>query len=416
MKLPFFVIIGRVNVGKSSLFNCIIGKNLAVTHRIPGITRDLIKKKVIYDDFSFEICDTGGLFGPKDEIGKIVEEKVMKILDQADAFIFVVDAKEGLTEGDKEILSFIRKKNKPFYLVINKIDTKKKKIDEFYELGIGNDKIFKVSATNKIGISELIDRLIKDFPYKEKKDKKRVPVTIVGRPNVGKSSLLNALLGYDYAIVSEVPGTTRDPVEVEKEDFVFIDTAGIRKKFKSDIDYFSYVKTSHSLEYSLIVIFVMDIREVFTKVDRKIFSLIEEKGKGMIIALNKIDLMQKKEREEIFRDLKRFFPPASYVPFIMVSALKKEGIDTLYLTLKTVWKEMNKEVNRTALKKFLLKAINQNAPPSFIKDIREKSRIPRIYEIRSKEPIDDTYLRYLKNRLRQEFGFMGVPIKLINSI
>jgi len=414
-KPPFFVIIGRVNVGKSTLFNSIVGKNLAVTHRIPGVTRDVLRKKVIYDDYSFEICDTGGLFGPEDEIKKKSNQKILEIIDDADAFIFVVDAKEGLTEGDKEIMSFLREKNKPIYLVINKTDVKKRKDLEFHELGVPDDRIFRVSAVHKEGISELIEKLIEDFPHKEKIEKK-IPVTIVGRPNVGKSSLLNSLIGYDYAIVSDIPGTTRDPVEAEKDEFIFIDTAGIRRKFKDEVDYYSYVKTSHSIDYSLIVIFVMDIREPFTKIERKLFSLIEEKGKGVLIALNKIDLLAKKEREKIFKSLKDYFPAASYVPFVLVSALKKEGIDSLYLTLKTVWREMNRKINRTALKRFLSKKVHQNPPPVFIKDIKEKSKIPRIFEVLSAEPVPDFYMRYLKNQMRKEFGFMGVPLRFLNKI
>jgi len=414
-KLPLFVIIGRVNVGKSSLFNSIVGKNLAVTHRIPGVTRDVLRKKIIYDDYAFEICDTGGLFGPEDEIREKSNQKIFEIISDADAFIFVVDAKEGLTEGDKEIMDFLREKNKPIYLVINKIDVKRRKDFEFYELGVSEDRVFHISAVHKKGVSKLIEKLIEDFPYKEKIDRK-IPVTIVGRPNVGKSSLLNSLIGYDYAIVSDIPGTTRDPVEAEGDEFIFIDTAGIRRRFKDELDYFSYVKTSHSIDYSLIVIFVMDIREPWTKIERRLFSLIEERGKGIIIALNKIDLLLKKERERIFRSLKDYFPAASYVPSLLVSALKKEGIDSLYLTLKTVWRETHKEINRTALKRFLSRKIHQNPPPVFIKDIREKSKIPRIFEVLSSEPLPDFYMRYLKNQMRKEFGFMGVPLRLLNKL
>ncbi len=414
-KIPFFLIIGRVNVGKSTLFNSIVGKNLAVTHRVPGITRDVLRKKVIYGDYSFEICDTGGFFVSDDEIKKKSNQKIFEIIEEADAFIFVVDAKEGLTEGDKEIMALLHKRGKPIYLVINKIDIKRVKKDDFYELAVSEDRVFPVSAVHKEGIGNLIEKLVKDFPYRDKIEKK-IPVTIIGRPNVGKSSLLNSLLGYSYVIVSDIPGTTRDPVEAEKEDFIFIDTAGIRKKFKNEVEYFSYIKTSHSIDYSLIAIFVMDIREFWTKIERKLFSLLEDKGKGIIIALNKIDLLTKKEVKEIFINLKDYFPSASYVPFVLVSALKREGIEFLYLTLKTVWKEMNKDINRTSLKKFLLKKIQENPPPVFIKDIREKSKIPRIFEVISKEPIPDFYIRYLKNQVRKEFGFMGVSLKFLNKL
>ncbi|MEO0254027.1 MAG: ribosome biogenesis GTPase Der [candidate division WOR-3 bacterium] len=414
-KIPFFVIIGRVNVGKSTLFNSIVGKNIAVTHRLPGITRDILRKRVVYDDNIFEVCDTGGLFGPEDELKEEVKSKVFKIIDEADLFLFVVDAKEGLTEGDKEIMNLLRTKNKPIYLIINKIDAKDKNLLDFYELSIPQEKIFKISATQKWGISELIESLIKEFPCKESEEKK-IPVTIIGRPNVGKSSLLNSLIGEDYAIVSPVPGTTRDPVEAFKDEFIFIDTAGIRKKFNNDLEYFSYVKTSHSIDYSLIVIFVIDIREPFTKIERKIFSLIEEKGKGIIIALNKIDLLKEKEIEKIYKDLKEIYPYISYVPIILVSAKEKLGIDTLYLTIRNVWKEMNRVIKKSFLKKFLSKVVKENPPPFFIKDIREKSKIPRVYEVISEDYLPTYYIRYIKNQLRKDFGLMGVPLKILNTL
>mgnify|MGYP001773700504 CR=1 FL=1 len=414
-KVPLFVIVGRANVGKSTLFNSIVGKNIAVTHSLPGVTRDVLKKRVCYEDSVFDICDTGGLFGPEDELKEKVKSKIFKIMDEADLYLFVVDAKDGLKEGDKEIMEILRKKNKPIYLLINKIDVKNKNIEEFYELGIPEERIYKISATHKLGISELIERLVMEFPCKETEEK-RIPVTIIGRPNVGKSSLLNSLIGEDYAIVSPIPGTTRDPVEVFKDEFIFIDTAGIRKKFNTDLEYFSYIKTSHSIDYSLIVIFVMDIREPFTKIERKIFTLVEEKGKGIIVALNKIDLLKEKEAQKIYIELKDIYPYVSYVPFILISAKEKLGIDTLYLTIRSVWMEMNREIKKSLLKKFLKRVVKENSPPFFIKDIREKSKIPRVYEVISEDRLPPYYLRYLKNQFRKDFGLMGVPVKILNTL
>ncbi len=414
-KVPLFVIVGRANVGKSTLFNSIVGKNIAVTHSLPGVTRDVLKKRIFYEDNVFDICDTGGLFGPEDELRERVMSKIFKIMEEADLYLFVVDAKEGLTEGDKEIMNILRSKNKPIYLVINKIDVKNKNIEEFYELGLPEERIFKISSTHKWGISNLIESLLREFPCKETEEK-RIPVTIIGRPNVGKSSLLNSLIGEDYAIVSSIPGTTRDPIEAFKEEFIFIDTAGIRKKFNTDLEYFSYIKTSHSIDYSLIVIFVMDIREPFTKIERKIFSLIEEKGKGIIVALNKIDLLKEKEAQKIYKELKDIYPYISYVPFILISAKEKVGIDTLYLTIRSVWREMNREIKKSLLKKFLKRAVKENSPPFFIKDIREKSKIPRVYEVISEDYLPLYYVRYLKNQFRKDFGLIGVPVKIFNIL
>ncbi|MEN3044111.1 MAG: ribosome biogenesis GTPase Der [Candidatus Hydrothermales bacterium] len=413
--LPFFVIVGKVNVGKSTLFNSIVGKNIAVTHSIPGVTRDVLRKKVFFDDFAFEICDTGGLFNSLDPLSEEVEKKILEVLDEADAFLFVVDAKEGLTEKDKLIMDMLRKKGKPIYLIINKIDVKEKKEEEFDELAINNERIFKISASHKIGISALIERLSRDFPFKGEKIS-RIPVVIIGRPNVGKSSILNSLIGKDHALVSPIPGTTRDPVEFEINEFIFIDTAGIKSKFNSDLEYFSYVKTSHSVDYALIVLFVMDVREPFTRIERKILSLIEEKGKGIIIILNKIDLLSKKEISDIYSEKRALYPYFSYIPHIFTSATLKYGIDSIPSKIKDVWKEMNREIKRSELKKFLLKAIKENSPPCYIKDIREISRIPRIYAVFSTDLLSNDYIRYLKNKFRKEFRFMGVPFKVFNKV
>ncbi|MEN3045943.1 MAG: ribosome biogenesis GTPase Der [Candidatus Hydrothermales bacterium] len=413
--LPFFVIVGRVNVGKSTLFNSIIGKNIAVTHSMPGVTRDVLRKKVFLDDFAFEICDTGGLFNSVDPLNEEIEKRVLEVLDEADAFLFVVDAKEGLTEGDKLIMEMLRKKGKPIYLIINKIDVKKRKDDEFALLPVSKEKIFKISASHKIGISELIEVLSRDFPFKGEKIL-RIPVAIIGRPNVGKSSILNCLIGKDYAIVSPIPGTTRDPIELESGEFIFIDTAGIRNKFKSDLEYFSYVKTSHSLDYALIVLFVMDIREPFTRIERKILSLIEEKGKGIVIILNKIDLLTKKEINNIYTEKRELYPYFSYIPQVFTSATLKYGIDAIPLKIREVWKEMNRKIEKRELKKFLAKAIKENTPPCYIKDMREISKIPRVYEVISTDFLSGDYLRYLKNRFRRDFDLKGVPVKILNKV
>ncbi|WP_297456871.1 ribosome biogenesis GTPase Der [Persephonella sp.] len=435
-------IVGRPNVGKSSLFNRIIGKRKAIVEDIPGVTRDRVVAKTEWLGVPFEVVDTGGYIeGDEDKFAPYIRKQIEKELDLSDLFIFVVDGKEGLTPTDKDIAKILHKTKKPVLVAVNKIDdpSHEDRIYEFYELGF--DKVFPVSSIQKYGVGDLLDEVVKHIPdyeveaakeeiKQEKKEKDEViKVAIVGKPNAGKSSLLNAILGEERAVVSNIPGTTRDVIDTLFEwnghKFLFLDTAGLRKKSKVDygIEFFSVGRTLEALKRADVVVHVIDAKEGATEQDTKIAHLIQKYSKPAIIVINKIDTLP--QRKEVLNRIKNqvrerlYFLP--YAPIVLTSAKQKRGIKQLLQEIVEVYNQAWKRVGTGQLNRALQQILSLRQPPAY------RGKPLKIYyatQLEGKPPcflmfvnypegFKEHYVRFLENNLREILGFEKAPIKLI---
>ena len=414
-KIPLVAIVGRVNVGKSTLFNRIIGKPLALVDERPGLTRDRLRKRVDWEGLSFEIMDTGGLFSPdEDQLSEYLRRNIEKGVEEADLVIFLVDLKKGITPYDMEIAEWLRKKGKKVILAANKADVKVKDALEFTALGFGEP--VAISSAHGIGVPELLDRVVEELrrqgyrsaPEDVKTDKTRV--SILGRPNVGKSSLLNALVGEEVALTSPIPGTTRDSVDVETEDLMIIDTAGIKRKYKDEIEYYAHIRSRRSLRYAEVGIVVIDATDEITRLDKKIINLVIEEGRGLVVAINKIDLLDKERRRELLPYVSGELAFVYFAPKVFTSARTGEGIELLREMAKKVRDEGYKKIQEGDLLSALEEAANRLAPPTEIYSFKQVASKPPTFKIVSRREIPAHYLRFLERFLREKFDFLGNPI------
>ncbi len=436
-------IVGRPNVGKSSLFNRIIGKRKAIVEDIPGITRDRIVAKTEWNGIPFEIVDTGGyLEGDDDKFAHYIRKQIEKELDLSDAFIFVVDGKTGLTPADKDIAKILHKTKKPVYVAVNKLDNPNKEnlVYEFYELGFEN--IFPISVIQKVGIGELLDKVVEDIPdyeikeskkeVKEKKKEKKedvIKVALVGKPNAGKSSLFNAIVGEERAVVSDIPGTTRDVVDTLIEwngnKLLFLDTAGLRKKSKVDygVEFFSVGRTLETIKKADVVVLVIDAEQGATEQDTKIAHLIQKYTKPAVIVINKIDKIP--PNYEILESIKSqvrnrlYFIP--FAPIVLTSAKTRKGIKTLLKEIIEVYNQSLKRVKTGQLNKALQQIQKLRQPPTY------RGKPVKIYygtQLEGKPPafllfvnypegFKESYLRFIENNLRTLLGFEKAPMKIL---
>jgi len=413
-------IVGRVNTGKSTLFNRIIKKPLAITDSKPGLTRDRIKKLVSYTEIPFYLTDTGGLYPPEEDlIWEKVKEKIEKTVDESDLILFVVDASTGLLPHDVEIAEWLRKKGKDVILVANKIDIKKKDLYSFFSLGLGEP--VGISAAHGTGLQELIEIIEAKLKEKgfleelgeEKPEKTRI--AILGKPNVGKSSLFNALCGDEINIVSEIPGTTRDAVDIETEEFIFIDTAGIRRKYKDPVELFGAVRSERSLRYAEVAILVIDASTEITAIDKKIANLIIEEKKGIVVALNKCDLIPREKRSAVLDYFKKELDFINFAPMLFTSALTGEGISLLKEVIKQAKKSWERKLSKIEVQQFQY-SLSKNFPFSktIIKFTQEDTRPPK-FKILTDTRLKNNELKYIENKLRETFGFYGTPLILEND-
>lgn len=430
MSLPIVAIVGRPNVGKSTLFNKILGERKAIVGDMPGITRDRIYGIGEWLGRRFWLVDTGGfILGEKDPIWEGVREQVLKAIEDAHLVLFVVDGKDGLIPADEEIADVIRKMNKKAILVVNKIDESKheKLLSDFYSLGIG--EVIPISAESKRNVDELLDKVVSLLPEEEKDELREdvIKVAIVGRPNVGKSSLLNAITGEERAIVHERPGTTRDSVDSlvrwRERDYLFVDTAGLRRKsrIKDDIEYYSTLRCLMSLEKSDVAILMLDALEPNSMQDKRIAGMIEERGKGIIIVVNKVDLLPKYDPGS-FRDfLMKEFYFVNYAPILFISAKTGYNIESIFPTIDRVYANWRMRIPTSQLNKTIMEALYFSPPPSDKRGRRlkvyfvsQKGEAPPLFElsVNSTELVKKSYLAYLENRLRETFGFEGTPIRI----
>lgn len=426
-------IVGRPNVGKSTFVNRLVGARKSIVDDAPGVTRDRIYFDVSWCGKDFTVIDTGGIIpNDEDEIMKNIFAQVELALDEADKIIFMVDAKDGINQVDIEIANYLRRSRKPIFLTANKVDTidKSSGAYEFYQLALGEPYI--ISALHGSGgVGDLLDKIVEDMEddLSTNEDEKSIKLAIVGRPNAGKSSIVNALLNENRLIVSDISGTTRDSInsklKFENDEYTLIDTAGIRKKSKVDygVEKFAVDRSIRAIRDCDIAILVIDATIGLTDQDKKISQIIVEAGKGIILAVNKWDIVENKDAYSTVKYEKKIeseAPFLNFVPKIFISALTKQRINTIFIEAKKVYEQYKKRISTSLLNKIVNEAYVINPPTSF------KGKRLKIYYstqvcdspptfvifINDKKLVKDSYKRYLENQLREAFGFIGVPFRI----
>jgi GTP-binding protein len=433
MSKPIVAIVGRPNVGKSTLFNALAGEMISIVKDTPGVTRDRIYADVSWLDRDFTIIDTGGIEpDSQDIILSQMREQAQIAIDSADVIIFITDVRQGLTDADSQVADMLRKSRRPVVLAVNKVDNYKSQqmdVYEFYNLGIGEP--FPISAEGKQGIGDLLDAVVSHFPEHsgEEEDSEIPKIAIVGKPNVGKSSIINKLLGENRVIVSDIPGTTRDAVDTtitrNGKDYIFIDTAGLRRKskIKEDIERYSIIRTVSAVERCDVAVLMIDAAEGITEQDAKIAGIAHDRGKGLIIAVNKWDLVEKdnstmKTYTEKIRSVLSFAP---YAEMLYISAKTGQRLNKLFDAVDQVLESQSLWVPTGVLNEILTEAVAMQQPPS---DKGRRLKIFYMTQVSIKPPtfvifVNDrklmhfSYQRYLENRIRDSFGFQGTAIHFI---
>lgn len=430
---PIVAVVGRPNVGKSTLFNALAGENIAIVKDTPGITRDRIYTDVTWLDKSFTLIDTGGIEPDSNDIILSQMRTQAEIaMETADVIIFLVDVKQGLVDSDAKVADMLRRSHKPVVLVVNKVDSINKymaDVYEFYNLGIGDPH--PISAINRLGLGDMLDEVMAHFPELEgdKEEDERPRIAIVGKPNVGKSSLINKLLGENRLIVSDIAGTTRDAVDTEVtyhgKEYVFIDTAGLRRKnkIKEDLEKYMIVRTVSAVERADIVVLLIDAVEGVTEQDAKIAGIAHERGKAVIIAVNKWDAVEKNDKT-IYQVTERIRNTLSYMPYaeiLFISALTGQRLNKLYETIDMVSENHAMRVATGVLNEIMAEAVAMQQPPAdkgkrlklyYITQVSVKPPTFVIF-VNDKELMHFSYTRYIENQIRETFGFKGTPLRFI---
>ncbi|WLD28994.1 MULTISPECIES: ribosome biogenesis GTPase Der [unclassified Clostridioides] len=427
---PVVAVVGRPNVGKSTIFNKFAGKRISIVEDTPGVTRDRIFAEVEWLDKYFTLVDTGGIEpDSEDIILSQMRSQAMLAMDMSHVILFIVDGKAGITAADKEIAQILRKTKKPVILVVNKIDSQSQfdNIYDFYELGFGTP--FGVSGANSMGFGDLLDEIVQNFPagLDTEYEEDIIRVAITGKPNAGKSSILNKILGEERVIVSPIAGTTRDAIDTyfEKngQKFLLIDTAGLRRKSKiyETIEKYSVIRAMSAVDRADVVLIVIDALEGVTEQDTKVAGIAHDEGKGCIFVVNKWDLIEKdnKTMSNYTKDIKEKFPFMMYAPIVFVSAKTNQRMNKILDTVEYVSNEHSKRISTSALNEVIGEAVMLNQPPS------DKGRRLKIYYgtqtdirppkitlfINDKNLTHFSYQRYLENKIRENFGFEGTSIK-----
>lgn len=430
MKKPLVAIVGKPNVGKSTFFNKVAGSKISIVEDIPGVTRDRIFANAEWCGYQFQIVDTGGLdFNKDDEINKHIIEQANLAIDLADVIVFFVDGKEGLTSSDMEVANHLRRAKAPKIVAVNKLDNyEREKTYEFYELGLGDP--IPISAEQSKGIGDLLDEIVKYLKKIENTDDdSEIKIAIVGKPNAGKSSITNRLLGEDRVVVSSIAGTTRDaidsPFRWNGKDFCLIDTAGLRRKSKIEagsIERYSAIRSLNAIERCDVAVLVIDASQGITEQDVKIAGLIHEQGKPSVIVINKWDLIENVEstRKEFEKQLSNDLAFMKYYVLLFVSSKTGQRVGKIMEMVDMVLSNAKKEISMSLFNNVLTNAITVTEPPSKngkrLKIIfgKQVSVCPPTFNIYCNDSslIENSYIRYLENSLRRAFDFKGTPIKI----
>ncbi|CVK17482.1 MULTISPECIES: ribosome biogenesis GTPase Der [Sporomusa] len=432
MSKPIVAIVGRPNVGKSTLFNYIGKSRLSIVEDIPGVTRDRIYMDAEWLGRNFTMIDTGGIeFETTDKMLNAIRNQAKLAIEEADVIMFIVDGKAGLTSSDNEVAVILRNTRKPVLLVVNKVDNMKNEADiyEFYNLGLGDP--IAISAANALNIGDMLDRLIENMPQEhiEPEDIDQIKVAVIGRPNVGKSSLVNSIIGEERVIVSDIPGTTRDAIDThftkDGQSYVLIDTAGMRRKAKIDmpVERYSVIRSLRAVDRCDVVLMVINAEEGVTEQDKKIAGYAHEAGKASIIVVNKWDLIEKdgKTSLKFTETIREELGFMQYSPVLFTSALTKQRVHRVTELVKYVADQHSMRVATSVLNQVIEDATAINPPPS------DKGRRLKIYFttqpdvkpptfvffVNDPEIMHFSYLRFLENKLREAFGFEGTPLKLV---
>lgn len=431
MSKPIVAIVGRPNVGKSTLFNALAGERIAIVQDFPGVTRDRIYADITWLDKQFTMIDTGGIEPESNDVMlSYMRQQAEIAIETADVIMFIVDVRQGLVDDDFKVADLLRRSTKPIILVVNKVDSFEKlmpDVYEFYNLGIGDP--WPISASSKLGLGDMLDEVVSHFnpdTLREEEDD-RPRIAIVGKPNVGKSSIINKLIGEDRVIVSNIAGTTRDaidtPVKYHGKEFVFIDTAGLRRKnkIKEEIERFSIVRTVSAVERADVVVIVIDAEEGVTEQDAKIAGIAHERGKGVIIAVNKWDAIEKNDKT-IYEHTKKIKDTLAYMPYaemLFVSALTGQRLYKLFDLIEQVIQNQNLRVATGVLNEIMAEAVALQQPPSdkgkrlklyYITQVSVKPPTFVIF-VNDKELMHFSYTRYIENKIREAFGFSGTSLK-----
>lgn len=431
MSKPVVAIVGRPNVGKSTLFNALAGEMISIVKDTPGVTRDRIYADVTWLDKEFTMIDTGGIEpDSKDIILSQMREQAQIAIDTADVIIFITDVKQGLVDADSKVADMLRRSGKPVVLVVNKVDNFDKymaDVYEFYNLGIGDP--VPISAASRLGLGDMLDIVAENFPEgsAQAEDDDRPRVAIVGKPNVGKSSIINKLLGENRVIVSDIAGTTRDAIDTEilhnGKEYIFIDTAGLRRKnkIKEELERYSIIRTVTAVERADVVLMVIDATEGVTEQDAKIAGIAHERGKGVIIVVNKWDAIEKNDRtmREYESDICQVLSYMPYAEIMYVSAATGQRLNRLYDMIDMVIENQTLRIATGVLNEIMTEAVAMQQPPSdkgkrlklyYITQVAVKPPTFVIF-VNDKELMHFSYTRYLENKIREAFGFRGTSLK-----
>lgn len=433
MSKPIVAIVGRPNVGKSTLFNALAGSRISIVQDTPGVTRDRIYAEVSWLDKNFTLIDTGGIEpDSKDIILSQMREQAQIAIDTADVILMLTDVRQGLVDADSKVADMLRRSQKPVILVVNKVDSFEKymmDVYEFYNLGLGEP--VPVSAASRLGIGDMLDEVIKLFPKEEglEEEDERPKVAIIGKPNVGKSSLVNKLCGKERSIVSDIAGTTRDAIDTavkwNGQEYILIDTAGIRRKskVKEEIERYSVIRAVTAVERADVVVILIDGTEGVTEQDAKIAGIAHDRGKGILIAVNKWDAVEKDDKT-IYRQTEKIRQVLSFMPYaeiLFISAKTGQRLTKLYEIIDVVIQNNSMRIATGVLNEILTEAVAMQQPPS------DKGKRLKIYYmtqvavkpptfvvfVNNKELMHFSYLRYIENRIREAFGFRGTSLKFI---
>ena len=433
MRKVIVAVVGRPNVGKSTLFNVIAGKQISIVKDTPGVTRDRIYADFEWLNHPFTLVDTGGIEpDSRDVLLSQMRSQAELAIETADVILFVVDVRSGVTDADYAVAELLRKSHKPIVLCVNKVDSFQKlgnEIYEFYQLGLGDP--FGVSSVNQLGLGDLLDELLKHFPkgLEEEVEDDRIRVALIGKPNVGKSSMINKLLGENRVIVSEIAGTTRDAIDTEivhdGERYVFIDTAGLRRKGRvtDEIERYSVIRTVSAVDRADICVVLIDAIEGITEQDVHIAGIAHESGKGVIIAVNKWDAVEKDDRtmQDFTKKLREKLSYMDYAEYLFLSAKTGQRLTKLFPLIDMVHQNQMLRVKTGLLNEIMMKAAAMKQPPS---DKGKRLRLFYITQVSVRPPsfvifVNDrelmhfSYTRYLENRIREAFGFRGTPLRFI---